>query len=199
MRIKKEDVFPVFYSKMGRTLTKQERKKEWEAVLVLVIGFMVVAIATYTLPDDVLTRNPIIENIINILSHYVPSIGRFGRMSEFPEVAQTIYAAELMCIPFLIVWMLKSFGFEVASMPAAKWRVLLAIPFFAAMIWGALVYFPGSPDGTAPSSRISRALLESRLGFSFWSVVMTIALAGFMSLLYAWVRAVPKIFNEYRN
>ncbi|AKH21920.1 hypothetical protein [Sedimenticola thiotaurini] len=145
MRIKKEDVFPIFYSKMGRTLTKQERKKEWVAVLVLVIGFMVVAVATYTLPDDVLTRNPVIENMINILSHYVPSIGRFGRMSEFPEVAQTIYAAELMCIPFLIVWMLKSFGFEVASMPAAKWRVLVAIPFFCGRGIGYLGLLPRFP------------------------------------------------------
>ena len=72
MRIKKEDVFPVFYSKMGRIITKQERKKEWVAVLVPVSGFMFVAIATYTLPDDFLTRNPIIGNIINIISHYVP-------------------------------------------------------------------------------------------------------------------------------
>jgi len=199
MRIKKENMFPVFYSKMGRTLTKKERKKEWVAVLVLIIGFMFVAIATYTLPDDVLTRNPTIGNIINILSNYVPSIGRFGRMSEFPEVAQAIYAAELMCVPFLIIWMLKSFGFEVASMPAARWRVLLALPFFAVMIWSALVYFPGSSDGTAPSSRISRTLLESRLGFAFWSVVMTVALAGFMSLLYAWTKAVPKIFNKYSD
>lgn len=63
----------------------------------------------------------------------------------------------------------------------------MAPPFFLVMTLGMLIYFPGSPDGEAPSSRVSKVLLESKLGFAFWSVVLVYALSIFIVLAYVWV------------
>lgn len=195
MKVKKEDVFPSLYSRRG----KGAAKKELEVFLVLLLMFLAVCVAVYTLPEDFLTRNPVLMRGIEYMSICVPSIERFGNMSDFPEVAQTVFAAELFLVPLIVLWMFKSFGFNVSQMPAARWRVLLAIPFSLIMIWAILVYVPGTPDGAAPSSRISKALLHSRLGFSFWSVVMTLALSVFISLTFAWIKSVPEIFGFYRK
>lgn len=172
-----------------------KQKKEIEAAAVIVLSLLMTILATFLLPETILSNSKALSSSVNGLAQWVPSIRRLGQMSEFPEVSQLVYSVELICVPLIVFWMLRSFDFSVNKMPSSRWRSLVAAPFFLAMTLGVLIYFPGSPDGEAPSSRVSKVLLESKLGFAFWSVVLVYALSIFIVLAYAWVKAIPEIFG----
>ena len=181
-----------------RNLTPEDRRKERQAYSISVALLIVVLILTYTLPDDVLTRYPGLYRAIQAAGAVIPSIQRFGRLSTFPQVAQVVYALEVIAVPFLATLYIRSFKFDVSGMSSARLRAVVAIPFSLVLVLGMLTYIPGNPDGLAWSARISRSLVGSRLGFVFWSVVLTGSMAASVAVFIGWAKTFPIVFGSRR-
>lgn len=182
-----------------RARAASEARVDITIAVVLGIEAGIVAIATYTLPSDILTNNPLLQQSIQWLSTYVSSLVRYDRMSAFPEVAQLVWTAELLLVPFWTVWTIKLCRPNLAAMRKRYWLALIGIPFCALMVWAIVAYMPGSPDGAAWSSEVSRTLLESKAGFAFWSVIIALGVAVFIAMGYLLLRAIPEIFSFRRK
>lgn len=168
-----------------------------------VVFLIIVAALTYTLPEAVLDKSPILREIVTRMAIIFPSISAFGEHSSFPQVAQVVYAIGILLLPLIAfpLWQAFPKGFNPEKIDRLRRRPVIAfVPLiFVVLPVVMLGFFPGEPDAFGgPASRLSAWIYSSRLGFSIGSSIALFGALGAVLLVLNYVRSLPTVFREGR-
>lgn len=73
-------------------------------LLVMTIGI----VYAFLIPDEVLTVNPWLANLVAYVESVFPAIGGYARFSPIPEVVRLYYATMWVSFPILLWWFIKN-------------------------------------------------------------------------------------------
>lgn len=178
-------------------------KVRWKAIFyfALSIQLILVAILTYTLPSNVLALMPLLDRGIEWLSTYVTGLVRYDRLSEFPGVAQLVWALQLAFVPFWAVLTVKASKPNFTMMRRIRLILVFCLPALAAGSIFLIFYMPITPisKGIAIYPEFSEYLLGSRLEFVLSSIVITVASGAGFGMIFMTISALPILFGTYRE
>lgn len=155
---------------------------------------LLVFVLTFSIPEGLFVKGGVFWKFLFYVGGGIPSIRNLMEISQFPTIAAPIYALQLVLVPLCAFRMVTVYELSVVGMRNVRIRAMMAVPFFFAMVVGLVIVFPGDPDGHVFSSRIAKAIVESKLGFAWWSTVFSMALSGALAVLWFWVSSIPKVF-----
>lgn len=175
----------------------------WKALFysAFVIELGIVAILTYALPSNILTATPLLEQGIEWLSIYVTGLVRYDRLSEFPEVAQLVWTVQLLLIPFWAVLAVKASKPNFTAMRRKRLMIVSGVLMMAIFGLFVIFYVPTtpSPGGIVGGPDVNQYLLNSKAGFVFWSVFMTMAAGGSFGIVFMFFKGISKMFGRSRD
>jgi hypothetical protein len=95
---------------------------------------MMAVCTTYALliPEDVLTRFPVLTGFTSFMENLFPAIGSFAKFSPIPEVVRLYYSTMWVAFPAILVWFMKTVQLQERDVPAYPHRAkaLLALLVF---------------------------------------------------------------------
>lgn len=111
-------------------------------------------ISLFLLPENILDYSTVLRNFVNEISFF-PSIKRIGKYSEFPQIAQLIYSAALLSIPFITIAAYKYYSKNHSAIDSGTLgpKVSRTAGAIIGLIMGllglisVLTIFPGAPGG----------------------------------------------------
>lgn len=187
-------------------LTGAVKRKEFINYYVS-FSFLFIVCLTLITPEDILTRAPYLDELISFAEKFFPPLRKFGEMSRFSEVAQFVYVIQLVCSAGLLVyaamWYLRLVpAKKIVEKPLLS---ILLMLFSIFVVVAYVVYFPAgigrmdvsnmeSRSELSPSAKIAYSMLSSKLGFAFWSTLITHGFAMFVFSLLRYGLFIKVVF-----
>lgn len=171
--------------------TAFEIKKSIETAIVFGVYFGLTVLAAYAIPHSILSEIPVLRDWVDRLGGLVSGVNRFGKWSDFPEVAQFLYSIQLISIPFLVAWGVISLKIHLLKITSKK-QFLKAL--FAPILFGSIAIvliflaYPSSPDLDGPFGRLSIQSYTSKISFSFYSSLFVLGSAFCLVFCYVALR-----------
>jgi len=159
-------------------LISEQKRRNRKSGYIFFGYFIVVLLLSYLIPEDVLTKNPNLEAIVNWAGQLIPSIHNFGEVSPFSQVAKLVFMLEVISLPILMWISISIIG------PPKELNIFKRLAVVSVLIFVAYKYFiwmPGDGLGHGFSSRLFSSMINSKFFFASWTSAFTVALSVLVS------------------
>lgn len=158
------------------------------------VWFLSVFFLTFSIPEEAFHESGLVWAVVSYFGDVVPSVQNLIEKSAFPKVSASVYVLQIFFIPVFALWFVRKFPLSVSGLSRPRIRFFVAVPVYASVIPFFLYAFPGDASGEMFSSRVSSAIIHSKLGFVWWSSVFSMGMGVCMALLWAWLSSAPNLF-----
>jgi hypothetical protein len=121
-------------------------------LLFSLVSFLSISILTYTLPENIQDKFPMLKSIVDIMADTFPSVSNFGMYSSMPQISQLVYSLGIIVMPVMAIILNGVIFIETPSRlermkrsPILSMASLVVFMFFLIII--SLYLFPGDPRG----------------------------------------------------
>lgn len=172
--------------------------KHVNRVLFTTLGmiFVSVSLLTYSLPENILDNASMFEKFVDFMANLFPTVDRFGQYSRFPQIAQLVFSASVVSIPFFSI-PIGSIFYDAKRKESLRYgpyyalASILAIIFFLYVI---LYSFPGDHPDKAYISRLNflGTIYYEKLPFVIYTSLALVLTSTCASVLPAHIFALRK-------
>lgn len=158
-----------------------------------------------TLPNDWSRESGPLREFTQLMVRLVPSIEKFSRVSNFPNVTETFSSLLWATLPILVITNFRIYGFKkLDHLPflPQKWRVLvMGFIFFPAMILLPLIWIDIRPERlTEPNLvPVTRLVSHSRLALGLFAPIACWMCSVGITILIIFCRNFPRLYLNVKS
>ena len=175
--------------------------RDQKSFLIVFLYWLCVVGLTFSLPENVLERFPILQGFVGVMKGIFPPVANFGKYSEFPQVSQLVYSIEIILMSFISIPLYKALELKWDIRNELEKPILFIIRpilFFCGSII-MLLLLPPEPDFSTRRLRAVSAVYYGKLSFTFITTLLLVGSVGCMLLLIALVRDFLRYFQNRNN